>query len=163
MTAPSAYLRELREAATRRRLELTRLLRENPTATNKSLAKTLGVNRETIALDRKFIMQELQKTTLTETELLRSEMVLKLEQLNAELELHRKDGKLPIGVVHEMLLVHRTLIEMLGIRKPVVEKLDVEHKLPTFVTTVVDTAKVSNAALGFKKSLTLEAGQNEQR
>jgi hypothetical protein len=168
MTAPTAYLRQLREGAARRRLELSRLLRDNPAATNKELAKTLGVNRDTIALDRKVIMEELQKSTLTETEQLRSEMVTKLEDLNNELERHRRDGKLPIGVVHEMLLVHRTLIEVLGVRKPVVERMDVNHRQPiVFQTTIVSTdggkkVERKQGAFEVKKPLTLEAN-NEQR
>ena len=105
-------------------------------------------------------MEALQKSTLTETEQLRSEMVGKLEDLNGELEKHRKDGKLPIGVVHEMLLVHRTLIEMLGIRKPVVEKLEVKRTDIKFKTTIVRT-DLNFTQAEVVKPLTLEAGNDD--
>src|SRR5579862_2755885 len=110
MTAPSTYLRILREAQTRRRLELVKLLQAHPDATNIELAKALSVNRDTIALDRKVIMEELQKETLNETEVLRANLVARLENLDGELERHRNNGKLPVSVIHEMHLVHRTLI-----------------------------------------------------
>ena len=86
MTAPTGYLRDLREQQTTRRLQLARLLRDDPKATNVELAKTLGVNRDTIALDRKAIMEEMTKNTFTETELMRAEMVNKLESLEAEVQ-----------------------------------------------------------------------------
>jgi hypothetical protein len=128
MTAPSTYLRELREGAARRRLELAKLLRDDPTATNISLAKSLGVNRETIALDRKAIMETLTKSTLSETELLRTEMVKKLDGLITEVEKHRKDGKLSLSAIDQMLSITKALVELTGCRKPVNEKLDVRHR-----------------------------------
>ena len=140
MSGPSNYVREKREAGARRRLEVAKLLRDVPSTTNKQLAKALNVSRNTITVDRKAIMEELQKNTLTETEQLRAAMVERLENLNAELERHRDgDRKLPISVVHEMLLVHRSLIELLGVRKPVVEKLEIKKRTVSFTTSIVST------------------------
>src|SRR5260370_10369873 len=116
MTQPSNNQRRLLEAATRRRLEIAKMLRTAPTTTNIMLAKALKVSRNTITQDRKALMEQLQTAALTETELLRAEMVGKLEHLNTELELHRTDGKLPVSVIHEALLVTRSIIEMLGVR-----------------------------------------------
>src|SRR5579864_4392186 len=138
---PSAYVHQRRvlEAQTCRRLEIVNILRVDPAATNKKLAKALKVSRNTITLDRRAIMEELKNKTLNETELLRAEMVGKLEHLNAELEKHRKDGKLPVSVIHEALLVTRSIIELLGVRKPVVEKLEVRKRTISFQTTIVPT------------------------
>jgi hypothetical protein len=127
MTAPQNHLRKLREVREQRRLQLARLLRENPDLTNGDLSKALNVNRDTIAEDRKALMEQLTKNTLNETEQLREEMCGRLQKLNDELELHRRDGKLPVSVIHEMLLVHRSVIELLGVRKPVDE---FQPKLP---------------------------------
>ena len=140
MSGPSNYVREKREAGARRRLEIAKILRDDPATTNKKLAAALKVNRDTIALDRKAIMEQLKQSTLTETEQLRAAMVERLENLNAELEMHRDgDRKLPISVVHEMLLVHRSLIELLGVRKPVVEKLEIKKRTVSFTTSIVST------------------------
>jgi hypothetical protein len=141
MTAPTQYLRDLREQRTARRLEVAKALRDNPSVTNVELGKRFDVTRDTIALDRKNIMEDLRKNTVEQTEALRAEMVTKLEKLNTELELHRRDGKLPVSVIHEALLVHRTLIEMLGIRKPVIEKAEVTHKRFNFEVEIVPTSR----------------------
>jgi hypothetical protein len=125
------------EAATRRRLEIAKLLRDDPTTTNIMLAKALNVSRNTITQDRKIMVEQLKQQTVTETEALRADMVQRLEHLNAELELHRKSGKLPVGVIHEMMLVHRSLIELLGIRKPVVETLEIKKRTISFSTSIV--------------------------
>ena len=116
---------------------MAKVLRETPNATNIELAKVFGVNRDTISEDRKAIVEQLKQQTMTETEALRAEMVQRLEHLNTELELHRKSGKLPVGVIHEMMLVHRSIIELLGIRKPVVEKLEVSKRSISFTTSIV--------------------------
>ena len=137
MTAPSQYLRELREEAARRRLELAKLLRENPDATNIALAKALNVTRNTIAEDRKVIMEQMTKSTLTETELLRDEMVRKLEALEAEVEKHRKDGKLSLQAVDRLLDITKAVIELTGVRKPVNEQLSVTHRAPIKFETVI--------------------------
>ena len=140
MTAPSTYLRQLHETAARRRLEIAKLLRENPAITNKELASLLNVSRNTITLDRKAIVEQMTQSTQHETELLRAEMVGKLESLNEELEKHRRDGVLPVSVIHESLLVHRSIIELLGIRKAVVEQLEVKKPRPIiFETTIIQT------------------------
>jgi hypothetical protein len=121
-------LRELREATARRRLELAKLLRNDPTTTNVSLAKSLNVSRNTIAEDRKAIMEQMTKSTLSETELLRADMVKKLDGLVAEVEKHRKDGKLSLSAIDQMLSITKALVELTGCRKPVNEKLDVRHR-----------------------------------
>lgn len=139
MTAPSQYLRELREGALRRRLELAKLLRDDPKATNIELAKALGVNRDTIAEDRKVIMEQMTKSTLTETELMRAEMVNRLEILEAEVQKHRKDGKLSLSAIDQLLSITKAVIELTGVRKPVVEKHDVKHRIPRFETVIVHT------------------------
>ena len=140
MTQPSNRQRSLMEAATRRRLEIAKMLRDTPTATNIMLAKALNVSRNTITLDRKIMKEDLKNKTLTETELLRAEMVDRLEKLNEELQLHRKDGKLPVSVIHEALLVTRSIIELLGVRKPVVEQLEVKRKTISFRTQIINTS-----------------------
>jgi len=139
MSGPSLQVRQAREEASRRRLEVAKMLRDDPTVTNIELAKALKVSRNTITLDRKALMEELRSKALTETELMRAEMVARLEKLDGELELHRKGGKLPVGVLHEMHLVTRSMIELLGVRKPVTEKLEVRKNTISFTTTVVDT------------------------
>lgn len=140
MTAPSTYLRQMHEAGARRRLEIAKLLRDNPAATNKQLAAALNVSRDTIALDRKLMIEDLKNQTLNETELLRQDMVGRLESLNTKLELHRCDGKLPVSAIPEALRVTRSLIELLGVRKPVVEQLQIKKRTISFHTTVVGGA-----------------------
>jgi|SRR5450755_456083 len=142
MSGPSNYVREKREAGARRRLELARLLRDDPAATNLALAKALNVSRNTITLDRRMIVDELTKKTMDETELLRADMLQRLEHLHAELELHRRDGKLPVSVIHEGLLVTRSIIELLGVRKPVKETLEVRKRSISFQTQVVTGYKI---------------------
>jgi hypothetical protein len=78
MTAPTTYLRQLREGATRRRLELTKLLRDDPTATNVALAKVLGVNRDTIAEDRKFLMSQATNEAQSEMQLYREDQLARI-------------------------------------------------------------------------------------
>ena len=82
------------------------------------------------------IREQLHKSTLDETEAMRFEMVQRLEALNKELELHRKDGKLPVGVIHEALLVTRSIIELLGVRKPVTERSEVRKSTISFRTFI---------------------------
>ncbi len=137
MSGPSQYVRQRREEAARRRLELAKLLRDDPRATNKQLAKTLNVNRDTIALDRKVIMEELTKTTLTQTESMRAEMVQELESLKDEVEKHRKDGKLSLQAIDRMLDISKAIIELTGVRKPVNEKMQVTHRAPIQFNTMI--------------------------
>jgi hypothetical protein len=122
-------------------LEIAKILRDDPTTTNIMLAKALKVSRNTISQDRKLMIEDLKNATLSETEHLRAAMVDKLESLNKELALHRKDGKLPVGVIHEMMLVNRSIIELLGIRKAVVEKLEVKKSTISFRTVIASTQK----------------------
>jgi DNA-binding XRE family transcriptional regulator len=124
MTAPSQYLRDAREQRDKRRLEIARALREEPGLTNVQLAERFGVHRNTIQEDRDALIEQVRANSTTETELLRADMCARLESLNAELELHRRDGKLPVSAIHEMMLVHRSIIELLGVRKPVTEKIE---------------------------------------
>jgi len=173
VSGPSQYVRQKREAAARRRLEIAKMLRDDPTTTNKQLAKVLNVNRDTVALDRKIMVEALHKETQSETELLRADMLQKLESLHHELELHRRDGKLPVSVIHEGLLVTRSIIELLGVRKPVVETLEVKKSTVAFRTTVVRTQMVDGKAVvvsenkglcGVTRSqLALKAGDDEGR
>jgi hypothetical protein len=86
MTAPSTYLRQLRDAQARRRLELARLLRDNPAATNIELAKALNVNRDTIAEDRLALMQEVNQDAKTETQIMRDDQLARIKAKIAEIE-----------------------------------------------------------------------------
>src|SRR6266436_5768113 len=99
MTAPSGFLRDLREKRTSRRLGVAKALRETPDATNIQLAKVFDVSRNTISEDRKAIMEQMTQSTVTETELLWTEMVKKLAGLVVEVEKHRKDGKLSLSAI----------------------------------------------------------------
>jgi hypothetical protein len=166
MTAPSGYLRRLREQRESRRLGVAKALRDTPDATNIELAKVFKVTRDTIALDRKALVEKMKQSALTETELLRADMVARLEKLNKELELHRKDGKLPISAIHEGLLVTRSIIELLGVRKPVVEKLEVRRRTISFMTSIAGmTGEASEPKLCsvelVQKSLALTEGDQD--
>ena len=70
-------------------------------------------------------MENLKERTMTETELLRAELVQKLDGLVAEVEKHRKDGKLSLGAIDQVLSITKAVIELTGARKPVVEKQSV--------------------------------------
>lgn len=163
MSGPSQYVRQKREEGARRRLEVAKLLRDDPATTNKQLAAALNVSRNTITLDRKTMIEDLKNQTLTETELMRAEMVGRLESLNTELELHRRDGKLPVSVIHEALLVNRSIIELLGIRKPVVEQLEIKKRTISFHTTTVGPNGVVDKGLCSisTKQLALSEGSDD--
>ena len=160
MTAPSGYLRGLREQQTARRLRLVKALRETPDATNVQLARMFGVSRNTIQLDREAIMQQLVASTKTESELLRAEMVQKLDGLVAEVEKHRKDGKLSLSAIDQILSITKSLIELTGCRKVVVEKFEVRRTPIQFNTVIVPTGgRVFDPKREvLKEPLTLEAG-----
>lgn len=143
MTYPSQHLRDAREQRDKRRLDIAKALREEPGLTNVQLAERFNVHRNTIQDDRDALIEQVRANTLNETELLREDMCKRLESLNGELELHRKDGKLPVSAIHEMMLVHRSIIELLGVRKPVTEKVQWEQTKPiTFRTVIVGTKLV---------------------
>lgn len=163
MTAPSQYLRDLREQRESRRLGVARALRDTPNATNIELAKVFGVTRDTIREDRKAIVEQLKQNTLSETEQLRQDMQGRLEHLLAELELHRRDGKLSTSVIHEMLLVTRSIIELLGVRKPVVEKLEIKKRTISFSTSIIGNGVPSEPKQFTieQKQLALTEGNNE--
>ena len=144
MTTPTQHLRSLRghlrkrlEQREVRRLAVAKALRESCELTNIALGKMFNVTRETIALDRKAIVEELINSTKTETEQLRDGLVKKLEALEAEVQLHRKDGKLPFTAIDQMLAITKTVIELTGARKPVVEKREVQRMEPIKFTTSV--------------------------
>lgn len=127
MNGRQLYLRSLHEQATRRQLEVAKLLRENPEATNIELADALNVDRDTIAKDRKALMEQIKTDTKSELELLREELRVKLEKLEGEVEKHRnKNGLLSLGAIDELLCINKAIIELTGARKPVKEKLEVE-------------------------------------
>lgn len=168
MAGPSQYVRQKREEASARRLEVAKLLREDPATTNKQLAEKLDVSRNTIALDRKAIMEKIQNDTKTETELLRAELVAKLEGLMLEVEKHRKtDGKLSLAAIDQMLTITKAVIELTGARKPVVEKLEVKQRPAIqFRTVIVSTttgvhSPAPSRVFETKEPRTLEAGDHE--
>jgi hypothetical protein len=137
-------------------------MREDPKITNVALAKRFDVSRNTIQLDREAIMEQLVASTKTESELLRAEMVKTLDGLVAEVEKHRKDGKLSLSAIDQILTISKAIIELTGIRKPVVEKLNVNHRAPIqFKTVIVPSgsraAEFCKAEV-IKEPLTLEAG-----
>ena len=149
MTAPSQYLRELREGAARRRFELAKLLRDDPKATNIELAKALNVTRNTITEDRKAIMEQITKSTLTETELMRADMLKEFEALKAEVEKHRKDGKLSLQAVDRLLDITKAIVELTGVRKPVNEKLAVTHRARIeFATRIIPSREPGGVIFG---------------
>jgi hypothetical protein len=86
MTAPTTYLRTLRDAQARRRLELAKLLRDNPDATNIELAKVLNVDRHTITSDRLAIMTQVNQEALTETQLYRNDQLSRVAKKWDEIE-----------------------------------------------------------------------------
>ena len=110
------------------------------------------------------MVEDLKTQTRTETELLRADMVERLESLNVELELHRRDGKLPVSVIHEALLVTRSLIELLGVRKPVVEQLEVRKRTISFTTTIAGQSGASEPKTFevVSKQLALTEGSDER-
>lgn len=80
MTAPASYLRELREQRTSRRLGVAKVLRETPNATNVGLGKIFGVNRDTIAEDRKYLMSLTNNEALTETQMYRADQLSRIQE-----------------------------------------------------------------------------------
>jgi hypothetical protein len=86
MTAPSGYLRTLREGQTSRRLGVAKVLRETPDATNVELAKIFDVDRDTIAEDRKFLMSQVNQDAKSEFQIWRGEHIAELEKLRTQLQ-----------------------------------------------------------------------------
>jgi hypothetical protein len=87
MTGPTTgYLRTTREARTRRRLEVARLLRDTPAVTDIELAKALHVNRDTIHDDRQALMLQVNADTQTELQVWRAEHIEELEKLREALQ-----------------------------------------------------------------------------
>ncbi len=79
-------IRNDREARVRRHVELARLLRDDPTATNIELAKALHVSRNTITLDRLAIMELTRNEALTETQLYRADQLTRIQEKWHEIE-----------------------------------------------------------------------------
>jgi hypothetical protein len=99
MTAP--YLQKLREQREHRRLRVAQLLRDNPSLTNQELVKALGpnpltitdscpegksYNRETIAEDRKFLMEQITQQTVLTVEEYRQQQLDRCRDDREELE-----------------------------------------------------------------------------
>jgi hypothetical protein len=121
------------------------MLHVDSSLTNLSLAAKLGVHRNCIAGDRKMIVDQLQQSTLTETELLRSGLLKKLEELEDEVFKHRKDGRLSLGAIDQLLSICKATIELCGARKPVVEKKLVKHTPIQFQTFIGSPAQFAKA------------------
>jgi hypothetical protein len=79
-------IRNDREARARRHIELSRLLRDNPDATNIELARALHVNRDTIAEDRKHLMSIASGEAKTEMVLYREQQLAELVELRDVLQ-----------------------------------------------------------------------------
>jgi hypothetical protein len=86
MTAPTKYLRQLRLAQAKRRLELARLLRDAPQANNIELATALNVSRNTIAEDRKFLMTQVNESTNNEMQVYREDQLTRIAEKWDEIE-----------------------------------------------------------------------------
>jgi hypothetical protein len=85
MAAPTAYLRKLREQRDSRRLGVARCLRETPNATDIELAKIFDVSRNTIALDRKYLMAQVVKESITTVGEYRQQQLARLSARRQEL------------------------------------------------------------------------------
>jgi Winged helix-turn-helix DNA-binding len=79
-------IRSDREARARRHLELVKLLRENPNATNIELAEVLNVSRNTIAEDRKFLMSQATNEAQSEMQLYREDQLTRIQEKWDEIE-----------------------------------------------------------------------------
>jgi hypothetical protein len=79
-------IRNDRENRVRRHVELARLLRDNPDATNIELARALNVNRDTIAEDRKHLMSIASGEAKTEMIIYREQQLAELIQLRDVLQ-----------------------------------------------------------------------------
>jgi hypothetical protein len=78
VTAPRTYLREMRDAQARRRLEVAKLVRDTPKVTDTELAKALNVDRCTIREDRRALMAELHQDAKTETQIYRDDQLARI-------------------------------------------------------------------------------------
>jgi DNA-binding CsgD family transcriptional regulator len=82
----AAYIRSRREGATHRRLDLARLLRDDPSVTNIELAKILNVSRNTITVDRLAIMEQATSDTKLEMHLYRQDQLARIQEKWDEIE-----------------------------------------------------------------------------
>jgi hypothetical protein len=155
VTAPKGHLRNLRERQAKRRLGVARALRTTPNATNIELAKVFGVDRDTIKEDRQALMNELTREGKTEMELLREELRAKLENLEKEVELHRKDGKLSLGAIDQLVVIARAVMELTGAPRPVTEELEIRTPdVVRFAVQVVGSPRTIPAQVVERKVLT---------
>jgi hypothetical protein len=79
-------IRNDREARAHRHLELAGLLRDDPSATNVELAKTLHVSRNTIMQDRLAIMEQARTETKSEMQLYRDDQLTRITAKWDEIE-----------------------------------------------------------------------------
>ena len=93
MTPPSNQIRSLRgsnrarlERQSSRRLGVAKVLRETPNATNVELAQLFDVDRDTVAEDRKFLMNQVNDNALTETQLYRADQLTRIQEKWGEIE-----------------------------------------------------------------------------
>jgi hypothetical protein len=86
MTPLPEHLRNLREQQTSRRLGVAKVLRETPDATNQELAKVFNVSRNTIAEDRKYLMNVANGEAKTEMQLYRDDQLTRIQQKWDEIE-----------------------------------------------------------------------------
>jgi len=71
-------IRNDREARARRHVELAKMLRDNPQATNIELANALNVDRHTITSDRLALMNQTTNEALTETQFYREDQLTRI-------------------------------------------------------------------------------------
>lgn len=86
MNSSLGYLRRRREAAARRRLEVARILRDDPNATDIQIAEALQVSRNTIREDRRQNLDLVRDETGVEVEEYREEVLDELAELQLDLK-----------------------------------------------------------------------------
>ena len=69
-------------------------------------------------------MDTLNRESLTETGKLRDELCQELIAMKAEVEKHRKQGKLSLQAIDRLITVTKAVIELTGVRKPVTEVVE---------------------------------------
>jgi hypothetical protein len=79
-------MRARQERQTSRRLGVAKILRESPSATNVELASIFDVDRDTIAEDRKFLMNQATGEATTEMQLYRQDQLTRIQEKWDEIE-----------------------------------------------------------------------------
>lgn len=79
-------IRADREARVRRHIELAKLLRDDPSATNIELAEALHVDRHTIGEDRKHLMSLARNEAMNESQLYREDQLTRIADKWDEIE-----------------------------------------------------------------------------